>query len=277
MSAPAARPRSPGGWARRRRRLDALRVAAGLLAAPLAAAQSSGDGPAAVPYRPSVSTPAALTAPGWIEIEAGLQHDRAGPVARRDSLPLTAKLAFTDDWGVRLGADAWVRQRDDDGARERGYGDTSLVLKRRFAVDEAQAFGLEASVVLATARKSLGSGSGKTDLLVNAIYSADLGPWHADLNLGGSRLGAAAAGTSRHEILWAAAASRALDERWGVVGELAGAHRRGERSERQFLLAASYSVSPRLVLDIGAARSLRSGGRQWSAFGGVTWLAARLF
>ena len=73
------------------------------------------------------------------------------------------------------------------------------------------------------------------------------------------------------------ALSTAIDERWGVVGELSGTNQRGVDATRQLLVAASYNVSKRLVLDAGAARSLRSGTPVWSAFTGFTWLAGRVF
>jgi hypothetical protein len=243
----------------------------------VAVAADGDDEPAAVPYRPSVSTPAALSAPGWIEIEAGVQRNRGGEGARRDSLPVTLKLAFTPDWGIRVGSDAWVRARDSEGGRGSGFGDTGIVVKRRFAVDDAQAFGLEAGVVVPTARHGVGSGSGKPDYGVNAIYSADFGAWHTDLNIVATRLGSVAPDAGRTQWLGAASLSRALSERWGAVAEISGTHQRGESATRQLLLALSYNVSKRLVLDAGAARSLRSGAPDWSAFTGFTWLAARLF
>ena len=237
---------------------------------------AADDGPTAVPYRPSVSTPAALSAPGWLEVEAGLQHQHDGPSARRDSVPVTLKLAFTPDWGVRVGSDAWVRSRD--GSQQgSGFGDTGVVVKRRFAIDEQQAFGLEAGVVVPTARSGLGSGSGKADYGINAIYSADFGDvWHTDLNATATRLGAVDAGSGRVQWAGAAALSRSFDA-WGVVGEISGSRRSGQDSTRQLLGAVSYSVSKRLVVDAGVARSLRSGPAQWSAFTGFTWLAARYF
>ena len=231
--------------------------------------------PSTTPYRPSVSTPAALSAPGWLEIETGFEHDHGAAGSRRDSVPTTFKLAFSPDWGIRIGHEAWVRQGDDSGHAS-GIGDTSVVLKRRFAVDE-QAFGLEAGVTMPTGRRGIGSGSGKADYAVNAIYSADFGDWHTDLNLVGTRLGQTDPGVSRGQLLWAASLSRALNDQWGVVGEFSGTHQRGAESTRQFLFAASCNVDKRLTLDAGAARSLRSGAPVWSAFTGFTWLAARLF
>jgi hypothetical protein len=241
-----------------------------------AIAVAADDEPAAVPYRPSVSTPAALSTPGWIEVEAGLLHEHDGSPASRDSIPATIKLAFSPDWGIRVGADAWVRQRDDTGQRTSGIGDTAVVLKRRFAVDDASAFGLEAAVVLPTSRRGLGDSQAAYG--VNGIYSADFGGrWHTDINVVATRAGSADPGTSRLQWLGAAALSTALDDHWGVVGELSGTNQRGVDATRQFLVAASYNVSKRLVLDAGAARSLRSGTPVWSAFTGFTWLAGRVF
>ena len=246
------------------------------LVAPTAAG-AAADEPSTTPYRPSVSTPAALSAPGWLEIEAGWQHDDRGGGARRDSIPLTFKIAFDENWGVRLGNEAWVRQRTDDAKRS-GFGDTALVVKRRFGIDDDQAFGVEAGVVVPTGKSGIGFGSGKPDYVVNAIYSADFGgAWHTDINLLASRLGQTDPGASRTLWLFAAALSRQLDDRWGIVGEFSGTRQSGAEDSRQLLVAASYNVSKRMTLDAGAARSVRKGDSSWSAVAGFTWLATQLF
>lgn len=265
----AAAPRRGAATARRAAILLAL-------ASSSAGTAAADEAPSAVPYRPSVSTPAALSAPGWLEVEAGFSHEHDG-TSRRDSVPATLKLAFTPDWGIRFGGDGWVRRRDETGNRTSGIGDASIVLKRRFAVDDESAFGLEAAATAPTSRHGLGSGSGKPDWGLNAIYSADFGAWHTDLNAAATRLGAIDVGAGRTQVLGAASLSRSLDERWGVVGEVSATHQHGVESTAQLLVAASYNVSKRLVLDAGAARSLRGGAPSWSAFTGFTWLAARLF
>ena len=129
--------------------------------------------------------------------------------------------------------------------------------------------------MLPTARRGLGES--RAAYGVNGIYSGDFGRWHTDINVVATRSGDADVGTSRLQWLGAASLSTALDERWGVVGELSGTNQRGVDATRQFLVAASYNVSKRLVLDAGAARSLRSGTPTWSAFTGFTWLAGRVF
>jgi len=246
-----------------------------LLLSVASTARADDDEPRTTPYRPSVSTPAALSAPGWLEIEAGWQHNHTDD-SRRDSIPLTFKLAFDPDWGIRLGNEAWVRQRSDAGERS-GFGDTSLVLKRRFGIDDDQAFGLEGSVTVPTGKNGIGFGSGKPDYAVNAIYSGDFGAWHTDLNLLAARLGQPDPGASRTLWLFAGSLSRQLDDRWAVVGEYADTRQSGAEDSRQLLLAASYNLSKRMTLDAGAARSVRRGDSTWSAFTGLTWLAARLF
>ena len=246
-----------------------------LLLALAAAARADDDEPRPTPYRPSVSTPAALSAPGWLEIEAGWQHNHTDD-SRRDSIPLSFKVAFDPDWGIRLGNEAWVRQRSDAGERS-GFGDTSLVLKRRFGIDDDQAFGLEGSVTVPTGKNGIGFGSGKPDYAVNAIYSGDFGAWHTDLNLLAARLGQPDPGASRTLWLFAGSLSRQLDDRWAVVGEYADTRQSGAEDSRQLLLAASYNLSKRMTIDAGAARSVRRGDSTWSAFTGFTWLAARLF
>lgn len=117
---------------------------------------------------------------------------KGGDGARRDSLPYTLKLAFTPDWGVRVGGDLHVTNTDSDGARLSGVGDTALILKRRFAVNEDAAFGVEAGVISATAKSGLGIGH--TAWSLNGIYSADLGSYHLDINVAPVRLGEVDAG-----------------------------------------------------------------------------------
>ena len=253
-------------------------LAASLLSTALYAAPAHADDanlPAVVPYRPSVSTPATLTAPGWLEVEAGVQRSRDDG-SRRDSLPYTLKLAFTPDWGIRIGGDAAVREVDATGFSRSGFGDTTFVIKRRFAIDDASAFGLEGSANFATARDGLGSGH--NDYGINGIFSSDFAPdWHLDVNVNATRMGDGGPGLSRLQTGWAFAVSRTLSEKWGVGGELSGTHRSGSATTSQLLAAVSYSVSPQLVFDAGVAHGLNRASGNWTFMAGVTFLAGRLF
>jgi hypothetical protein len=256
--------------------LRRLAFLASLLAATSASTHAADDAPTVTPYRPSVSTPAALSAPGWLEVEAGVQRSRADDPQRRDTLPYTLKLAFTPDWGIRIGGDAVVRERAADGTRRSGAGDTTIVLKRRFGIDDASAFGAELGVKLPTARSELGSGH--SDVGLNGIYSSDFGSgWHVDLNATATHLGGAEPGTSAWQKGWAAALSRNLSDKWGAVAELSGTQRGGAGRTTQALVATSYSISPAMVADVGVSKGLSAASGGWSVFTGITFLAAKLF
>jgi hypothetical protein len=238
---------------------------------------AEADEIAVTPYRPTVSTPAALSAPDWIEVEMGLLNSSGGIPTPRDSAPYAVKLAFSDNWGVRIGGEIWVRDIGTAGQNINGVGDTVIVLKRRFAVNERSAFGLELGVMAPTAPDGLHSGSGGTDYSANAIFSTDIGSaFHTDLNYSITRLGAAQFGESRDLTVWAAALSYAIDQRWGVDGELSGTRQSGANSTEQFLFAATFGPSKRITWDLGFARGLTSATPTWSLFAGCTFLVAML-
>jgi hypothetical protein len=237
-------------------------------------------GPAVVPYRPSVSTPAQLSAPGYLELEAGgLRTNGPDRGTSRFTLPYTLKLAFTPDWGIRVGGDAWVRQVDGpDGAHEahKGGGDTAVVLKRRFAVSDATAWGLELGEKFPTAGGTLGSGHADTTL--NAIFSSDFAPsWHTDLNLNETRLGVPSGESRQWQTGWAAAFSRTITDAWGAVGELSGTHQVAMANTAQALVAASWNASPAAVFDFGYAHGLTDASPHNQFFAGVTVRLAKVF
>jgi hypothetical protein len=248
---------------------------AGALSAHAADAPDDG-GPAVVPYRPSVSTPAQLSAPGYLELEAGgLRTTGPDSSASRFTLPYTLKLAFTPDWGIRVGGDAWVREAEP-GASDSGVGDTSVVLKRRFAVSDATAWGLELGEKLPSAGST--RGSGRADTTVNAIFSSDFAPaWHTDVNLNETRLGVPSGEPRAWQTGWAAAFSRTLSDAWGAVGEFSGTHQTGAPATAQFLVAASWNQSPAAVFDFGVAAGLNDATPHFQVFGGVTVRLGKLF
>jgi len=240
-----------------------------------ACAHADDGGPAVVPYRPSVSTPAQLSAPGYLELEAGgLRATGPDGGASRTTLPYTLKLAFSPDWGIRVGGDAWVHQAQP-GATQDSVGDTSIVLKRRFAVSDATAWGLELGETLPTAKDGVGIGRAQTT--INGIFSSDFAPgWHTDINVNETRVGGSGPG-SAWQLGLAAALSRNLSDAWGVVGEFSGTHQGGTPATAQFLAAASWNQSPAAVFDFGATRGLNDASPRWQVFAGVTVRLAKLF
>lgn len=236
-------------------------------------AQAS-DGVIPTPYRPTVSNPAELPQPGWIEWEFGLdrQHDGA---LRRHALPYAAKLAFDENWGVIVGGDLQVRESVEGRGKTSG-GDTTLMLKHRIATgDPDRNFGVELGFKAPTA--GAGLGSGRTDWTINSVLSQDFaGSWRLDANLGATRLGGSETGQGRTLTQWAASLSRVAGE-WTLAGEISGQRQGGVRAGAQWLVAASYALSPHCMVDAGFRRGLQGWRGQHALFVGGTWLVGRLF
>jgi len=254
-------------WAR----APALGLAWLALAQPACA--DDGDWQPITPYRPSVSSPAQLPAPGQLELELGgqrLSDSRSG----RNSLPYLVKLAFNADWGLLVGGDGYVWQNGDIG-RSQGAGDTLVTLKRAWVVDEATAFGMEFDVKLPTANDVIGSG--KADYVVNTIFSRDIGPVHMDANLNVTQLGQVDPGSARTQFGASTAFSTALTQRWGLTGEVSGTHRSGADNGMQLLAALTFSPNRYLTFDAGVARALRPRPAGTSLFAGVVLPLARLW
>lgn len=250
-----------GGWL----------VAMALLGAPGARAEEILG---ATPYRPTVANPAELSEPGWLEVEAGWIRNRGDEVTRY-AFPYTAKLAFSENWGVLMEGDIQARELSSGGGAETG-GDTSLMLKHRIPTsDEKQNFGIEVGAKLPMI--SHGLGDGVPNWVVNGIYSVDFAEnWRLDANLGIGRLGNADPGKSRMAKMWAVSVSRAIGS-WTLAGEVSGENQGGVPDGAQVVLAASYAVTPRVVVDIGVSQGLADWSDQSGVFSGVTWLVGDIF
>ncbi len=250
-----------------------------ILAGIMPSAYAAEDQPAATPYRPTVSNPADLSHPGWLELEFGGQRIKGGSSSgdrRRESTPVLVKLAFSENWGILIGGELQVRRIDTGDALYKGAGDTTFTLKHRIpTATEGSAWGIEAGYKFPTAKDAIGSA--KADTILNGIFSTDFSGNHLDLNLGASRLGAITEQQGRIQTNWAASLSRNLDDKWGLFGELSGSYQRGAPALSQFLAGASYNYSKRLVFDVGATTGLAKASPTWSVFAGVTVLLGKLW
>lgn len=247
-----------------------------MLIAPSLAAKAEDSTPMATPYRPTVSNPATLSEPGWLEMELGWLTTKGGGDKRRTSLPFIAKLAFTEDWGILVGNELAVRRTDFDDAKYEGVGDTTLIVKHRiFTGTKGTDFGVEAGYKLPTAKDTIGSG--KLDFILNGIYSSDFSDSHLDLNLGATRLGAIDEGDGRLQYNWGASVSHNLNDKWGVFGELSGVYQHNTSAQSQFMTGASYNYSNRIVFDGGVTVGLAKASQDWSIFSGVTVLLGNLW
>lgn len=248
-------------------------VAIAALSIVLTAAQpAAAEEVRVTPYRPTVTNSAGLSAPGWLELETGVAMQNEQDGSRQDSLPYLLKLAFTPDFGVLLGGDAYVAQRAADGSRLSGGGDTSLMLKHRFELDTAE-LGCEYGFKTPTAASGLGSG--ERDYTLNGIYSRNIGRHELDTNLNVTKLGAALPGESPYEYGMSATVFHALKNGWGGMVELSGTARSGTLPRSQWLIAANYEWSSRLVLDIGVSSGIDKRSHRYAVFAGMSMLLGK--
>jgi hypothetical protein len=255
------------------RYLAARIVVAFALSTTLARADDAEE-PAVTPYRPTVSNPANLPVPGWVEGEFGAQHMAGDDGSRNDAVPWLLKYAFDENHGVLIGGNAYTRDAAIGAPSHAGFGDVLLEWKQRFPVSDKAAFGVEAGAILPTAADDLGVG--KPAWTINAIYSRDLGPLHLDLNAGGTRYTTKSNGLAQWQSAWAAAGSWSLTDVFGAALELSGTHQRGAASASQILGAINYNRSTHLVLDAGLAYGLTHAAHDVSIFAGATVYLGRL-
>jgi hypothetical protein len=249
----------------------------GFLAMALAGpAQAEQEQPGATPFRPTVTSGANISMPGWLELEFGGQRLGGNGADQRNSWPYLLKYSVNERFALLIGGDAYVSVAPAQSVAFNGQGDTTLTLKYRAPeAPEGSSFGIEATVKLPTAMD--GIGSGERDYSLKAIYGVDLpNELHLDTNLMTTRLGAVATNQGRYQWAWAAAVSRQFGDKWTLAGDLSGTGQAGSPSTAQFLSALSYALTRRVVLDAGFAAGLNSSTPSFNVFAGMTMLIGKI-
>jgi hypothetical protein len=146
---------------------------------PAAATDSTPDPHAVQAERPTVATHAGTVAPGWLEIETGVERDRIDPSASLVSTPTVVKIGLASH--VQLSLFGTVVHPPGASA---GFGDAAIGVKWRL-VDDAPILGDFA--VLPVVKFPTGSaetGTTTTDASVLLISSHDFGNVAMDVNAG---------------------------------------------------------------------------------------------
>ncbi len=153
-----------------------------LTAAAGAAAQTALAGPHdAQPERPSVATHAFTVAPGWIEIEAGMEFDRYPDHAHGETAPLVAKIGLTSRTQLEVQTPIV-----HSAGLHAAAGDLLVGVKWR-ALDDAPVvanFALFPTMKFPTGSTLDGAGTGTTDLGIVLISSRGFGGVSLDVNVG---------------------------------------------------------------------------------------------
>ena len=240
------------------------------------AAPAPADPHAVQPERPTVATHAYTIAPGYVEIEVGVQDARPHN-ATQFIAPLVVKLGVVPRTQLELQT-GYVRN-SALGATTSGATDIALALKQRL-LDGApilRDFSVQASVKFATGAHDVGTGT--TDVSLLLISSRQLGPAELDLNAGYTRRSGDGSIVPTSATLVTASMGSPIRGPVGGVAELFAypgtGGPAGNATAVGFIFGPTLQVRPWLVLDAGAILNVRNMGSN-AAFAGITYNVGRI-
>jgi hypothetical protein len=253
-----------------RRRCRRARLAALVVLGPSRAAfalDGLGD-VRALPCRPTIACTADFVPPGSFEVEMGALFRRVGAEGRQWTLPLLAKLTLAEWLQAQVGSNGYTVTRGDMPAQY--FDDVTAGLKVHLVDQRAIVPSVSVS---ATASLPTFPATGylrTVDALLIAYVTKDLGPIHADWNLGWNawRID----GDPRAQAWTALALSANLSPIFGVMAETYYFSDAAPIAPRDGGLLFAISHTPRrwLVFDFGGDVGFFPSSRAYSLFLGLT-------
>jgi hypothetical protein len=214
-------------------------------------AQAPLDPHAVQPERPTVATHAGTVAPGWLEIEAGVEHDRFDPSTSQSFAPIVAKIGVGPRMQLNISGSA---VHNEQGS---ALGDMAAALKWR-VLDDAPLLGdfaIMPGLKAPTGSVSRGTGTGTTDGTLLLISSHELGPVDLDVNVGYTRRSGDGRNAPTSATLWTASFGGPLLGAVGWVAECYGypgtSGPSGQAPIVAVLAGPTLLVRPWLALDAG--------------------------
>ena len=262
-----------------------IAVATGAALLPLAlariaaAAEPPNDETKSLPCRPTIACTADIVDPGAFEVETGALFRRIGATGRQWTFPILAKLTVASWLQLQAANNGYTIARGDIPAQ---FLDDVQLGAKLHVLDQGQVAPSVSFSALASIPTFQGEGYLRTyDALLTAYVTKDLGPLHADLNLGESVWRVQA---PRPQEWIALAVSVNLPPPFGVMAEgyyftdatPIATHDGG------LLFAISHSPKPWLVFDFGGDVGVFPSTRAYSLFVGMTivplllWVPHRL-
>ena len=236
------------------------------------------DAHAAQPERPTVATHAGTVAPGWVEIETGVERDDLHG-AHTFFTPTVLKLGVVPRVQLEL-ASAFVHLSGTTTDYS-GIGDVSAALKWR-ALEHAPVvgdFALQPSLKLPSGSALNGTGTGTTDVGLLLISSHDWGDYALDINVGYTHRSGDGSQAPTDATLWTVSSGGPVYESLGWVAELFGfpgtTGPSGNRGTAAFLTGPTLTLEKWLVLDAGAIVPL-AGLQPHAWYAGLTWNIGKL-
>jgi hypothetical protein len=252
---------------------------ASLLSATCAAhaARLPGGDDKALPCRPTIACTADIVSPGSFELETGMLFRRLDARGRQWTFPFLAKLTLARWIQLQVGSNGYTSLWDEPtGVR---YFDDLSAGAKLHLVDQGTIVP-SVSVSAAAAVPVMGAQPGYAPAygaLSTAYVTKDIGPIHADLNLGFNVLAADGASSAQEWV--ALALSGPLPPPFGVMVETYYFTPAASLASRDggLLFALSYTPKAWLVFDAGGDVGYFPSVRPFSAFVGMTVIPAVLW
>lgn len=244
---------------------------------PAADAQTTASDPHEVqPERPTVATHAGTVAPGWVELETGIEFDRYEDTSRGESAPTVFKIGVAP----RLQLNIQTPIMRPPGIDSTHIGDFSIGLKWRLSEDTPVLgdFAILPSIKVPSGSTSSGAGSGTTDFSLLFISSHKFGAVAMDLNAGYTWRSGDNTKAPRNATIWTASFGGPVHGRLGWVSEVYGypgtSGPAGASPIVAYLGGTTFQVHKWLVLDAGIVAPIK-GPQQRALYGGIVYNIGR--
>jgi hypothetical protein len=237
------------------------------------------DPRAAMPERPTVATHARTIAPGYVEIEAGIQGLSPDAGVTEYDTPSLVKFGLTPH--LQLDVYEGVSALRQSGHNTFGIGDISVGAKWRI-LDRAPILGdvaVQSTIKFPTGSTDQGTGTGTIDLSLLLISSNQLGPVSLDVNVGFTGRSGDGSVVPNAATLWTVAFCLPISGRVGWATEVFGlpgsTGPTGYRPVVGLTVGPAFALRKYLVLDCGAIFRI-AGPQATTIYGGLTWNIGRV-
>lgn len=223
----------------------------------------------AVPNRPTFSTTAEAVQRGVLEVEYGIEAADG-----HQNINGLIKFGIFKNLELRFANNPFERDAGVSGLGDSGAGFKYRVISQKGV--------LPTFSVLYTASFSTSTGTpgiGATGHGVDILLSKDFGKHHFDFNEGVRLLGRPGISGYDRNYFTAFDYAHPLPQKWGYAIEIAGFSRANAATPASMviLLAATYNLKPRLILDAGVYTAAYGNYPRVTFFAGVTYSIADLY
>jgi hypothetical protein len=223
----------------------------------------------AVPNRPTFSTTAEAVQRGVLEAEYGMEAADG-----HQNINGLIKFGIFKNLELRFANNPFERDAGVSGLGDSGAGFKYRIISQKGLLPTFSIL-YTASFSTSTGTRGIGAMGHGVDILL----SKDFGRHHFDFNEGVRLLGRPGIGSYDRNYFSAFDYAHPLPRKWGYAIEIAGFSRANAATPASMvvLLAATYNVKPRLILDTGVYTSVYGNFPRVTFFAGVTYSIADLY